>query len=125
MKLTMTKVINLHGGLSSLDAYEKVVGDKVVKELYQLGGPLRLNIARNLNRIESEVAAFQKTRNALVVEHSNGSGTVDMPAFVMAERALLDSETEIDLILLKEADLSLNINPIPGTVLAAIMPILE
>ena len=126
MKLTLTKVLNLRGALSALDSYEKAVGDKTVRELYQLGGPLRLRIARNLNLLDPEISAYQKARNALVVQHTNGADKkVDMANFVAAENELLESEIELDLKPIKEHELQLDKNPVPGTVLAGLMPILE
>lgn len=124
MKISMAKLLSLQGALSNLDFYEKIVGDKVVKELYTLGGAMRFRIARNMNKIEPEITAFHKARNALVTQYSNGDGKVDMTAFALAERDLLDSQIELDLILFKEDDLALDTNPIPGTVLWGLMPII-
>lgn len=132
MKLSIEQMIQINGGLAALDGYQKIIKDgereRVAQELYKLGGGLRLSIAKNKNKIEQILTAFQKARNDLVYQYGNGSASVPddkAEAFSRDERPMLEMEHDIDISAIDVDQLKLDENPIPGTVLSALMPILK
>lgn len=125
MKLSMEKMISARAALMALDGYDKIIKDgereRAVRELYKLGGGLRLLIAKNVNLLDKEIDTFQRARNALVLECASGQEKVPpekMASFIKQERELLDAETEIDVVPIKSDELKLDQNPIPASVLA-------
>lgn len=125
MKLSMEKMIAARSALVALDGYDKIIKDgerdRAVRELYKLGGGLRLLIAKNINLLDKEIDPFQRARNTLVMEHADASGSVppDKRAeFVKQERELLDAEYDVDVVPIKDDELKLDQNPIPASVLA-------
>jgi len=132
MKMTVQAMIDLQKGLMALDGYDKVIKDgereKTARVYYELGGGLRLLIARNLNRIEPELKALEKARNETFMQYSNGENRISPDKavdFMKAERALLDNEVEVELIEIDQTELKLDKNPIPGTVLSVLIPLLK
>ena len=134
--LTTREIVGLFNGLSALDGYECIVKDgqreRAVRENYRLGGGLRLVIAKNLHHLRAVVDPYQQARNALVREMANGTdeiATKDMPEFLRREAEMLDAKHDVALVKIRANELHLgsepNENPIPGSVLAALMPVLD
>src|SRR5207253_553833 len=103
MKLTMEQVLTIAAGLRALDGLERIVKDgereRVVREPYQLGGGLRLAIARNLNRLDAAQSAYQKARSDLVFAMADANGQLSparMAEFAFEERKMLGAEEEFD-----------------------------
>lgn len=130
-KLTIARVISLHQALKSgLDGYDQVIREngteRVVRVPYTLGAA-NLKAARNCNRLETHVKDFQDACNKLINELSNGKGMIspadnpeDVIKFISAKNNWESSEVAVDLIPFTEAELRLDINPIPPSVLATL-----
>lgn len=132
MKLTLQSALTIAAGLRSLDGYDRIVKDgereRVVREFYKLGGGLRLSIAMSLNKLDALQVAHQKTYSVLAMAAADEKGEIQ-PAKVAeltkAQNDMLDAEQEIDLAPIEVAGLNLDANPIPGTTLSLIQPLLK
>lgn len=132
MKLTTRAALNVAAGLRALDGYERTAKDgdreRVIKEFYKIGGGLRLSIAVSLNKLDALQQAQQQAYSGLAMAAADDKGQI--PPEKVAELAktqneMLDAEQDIDLGVIDPADLKLDENPIPVTVLSLIQPILK
>lgn len=135
MKLKITKVKELHEALLQLDGLEKVAHidgkDKIVKEPFKLSGKSRWNIAKNVGILARKLEGFDKVRNDLVQEISEGKNiitkdeTEKIKAFEKEIISVLETEEEIEGILtITKTDLNLDANAIPTWVIIALEPII-
>lgn len=131
MKMKVSEASALLSALSALDGYDRVIkeggNEKSVRDSYKLG-PARMAVARNIRALREVVEDFQRAQNALIIEESGGTGSVDQKtnpegaARVAVEiQKMVDTEHEISLISISEADLKLDVNPIPPSVLASMI----
>jgi hypothetical protein len=136
MKPSNQQVNELIRALSHLGAtYTKIVKegnrDTVVHVPYKFGAKsqaVRSAAARNLRLLRPHAEAFADTRNALLLEMSDGRGHIAdeekalSAQFNLAETKLLRSpvETDLDLAEITEVDLDLANNPIPPDVVATL-----
>jgi hypothetical protein len=132
MKLTTEQAITIAAGLRGLDGYDRIAKDgereRIVRELYKLGGGLRLSVAKNLNKLDALQGIYQRARADLVASMADPKGEVPqarMAEFVAEERKMLDADQDIDLAMIKEDELKLDQNPIPATTLSLIQPLLQ
>lgn len=130
MLISISDLQRLNNGLLALDGYDEAVGAgdnaRVVRKFFKLG-EVRQTIAINLNRVKPVLEAHLKAHNELIQELSDGKGKVPddkMPRFTDAYQKMLASEQEVDLMPIKISELALDDNPIPGSVLAAIAPVI-
>lgn len=131
MKMKISEASTLLDALSALDGYDRVIkeggGEKAVRDSYKLG-TARLTVARNIRALREVVGDFQRAQNALIIEESGGTGTVDQKtnpegaARVAVEiQKMIETEHEIALLTISEPDLKLDVNPIPPSVLASLI----
>lgn len=139
MKLKMKHALEMAYALGQLDSH----GDGEARTLYKFDGPTRLLLARARRRLREIEEDYRTARNALLLEVTEGTGelpvlnghfanpedrrkavTVNM-AFVDADRKLLEAETELDIRPVSAAQLNLDANPIPVTVLDLMGALLE
>jgi hypothetical protein len=118
--------------LQALDGNMKIVKDggqdKAIRVPYEFSGNVRFAIAKNINAIAPVNRTFSDARNALVRQFSGGKEEVPaaaMPGFDAAVAELLDRDEEIETSPLSQLDLNLDKNPIPPSVVAGLMPLLE
>lgn len=119
-------------GLRALDGYERVIKDgereRVVQELYKLGGGLRFQIAKDIAKLTIVADALHKARNDLVRGLSGGKDRIPPEKageFYAEERAMLDAQQDIELSMIQVEELKLDQNPIPGSILALLAPLLS
>jgi hypothetical protein len=128
MKLSINAASAIAGGLRGLDGYQKLdATGKPITEFFKLDGDIRLNIAIGLNRIDAALGVFSKARQDMARSFAGDTGQIppDKQAeFVAAEQQMLAAEQEIDIPAIPKAALKLDDNPIPGTTLSLIVPIL-
>jgi len=131
MKLSLESIIRLNVGLSQLDGYDKIVKqgetERVVRVYYKLTAGFRLAMAMNLDRLQPIVSAYNKARNNIILELSEGSGKVpdDKNAeFNSQDVDILDEIHTIKLTKIKENELDLDNNPIPVSTLALLKVLL-
>ena len=134
LRLTVEQALDLLAGLTALDGHEELVGEgkqqqKIVVP-YTLGGPLRQAIFHDITATKPVAADFQNARNAVVIELSKGAGKLDPGSpesakLALQTQAMMAQPVDLKLDRIKLADLKLDSNPIPGTVLAQLAPILD
>ena len=117
MKFTLGQAHALLVGLNAVDRDEKT----------KLGAQARLAIAININRLTPVVAAYEKARNALLIEIV-GEGPVTQlkeARFAAADSGLREQEEGFELRRIGKAELRLDDNPrITGALIAMLAPIL-
>lgn len=134
---TIAQLYALLAAHQALDGHEKIVrdaqGERAVTTPYTLGGLTRLALAQNISAIEGVVRGFEKVRKDLIRQHAGETGSFDetdegRAALARCNRevaTILEQEREVSLARIKSEDLRLDQNPIPGTVLSGLMPILQ
>lgn len=136
VKISFQDAIILNNALSALDGRERVVKDgereRVVSEPYDLGPGLRAAIGKNLTRLKAPVEIYSNAEKGLRNEITKGgvieikAGSPEVELFIQKRAELLKLEESIEpLIRIKRSELKLEKNPIPGTVLSAMDPILD
>lgn len=115
---------NLDGKPVPVKSGEQVA---IVNEPYQFSAKTRWNIVRNIKAVEGHVDDLEKTRIALVKSFAKDGSEVskeDMPEFQKEFGELIAQECEVGVLMLKEEDLNLDKNDIPGSVLAHLLPLI-
>lgn len=128
--LTLQQAIDVRAALLALDNYQAQDKDgRAIALPYKFSGPTRMAIARNLARANEAYQALQTANNALVAQFSGGAQQVPadkMSAYTTEINKVLQGPADVGaMVKISEADLDLATNPIPGSVLAALVPILE
>ncbi|MBU3741504.1 MAG: hypothetical protein FGM24_04370 [Candidatus Kapabacteria bacterium] len=139
-------VLELYSALTALDGYSKAVGDRVVTVPYEIEPRARLDIALNKATLRPVKEAIEETRNAIVTEIAGDRGEIpdtvtdglgkvstnpEAITFQRRWREVLDATVTVDLRRLPVKSLHIGddadtkANPIPGTVLEILMPILD
>ncbi len=136
MKLKITKIKDIHSALLKLDGYDKVVEvdgkEKIIKAAYDFTGKVRWNLSKNASILQRKLEGFDKVRNDLVDQISEGKGVIKpdetekMQKFEKELLSVLTLEEEIDGILaISFDDFNLSKNQIPVSVLSALEPIVK
>jgi hypothetical protein len=136
MTLSIATIFDLQNALAALDGTTKAVRDGereiAVRSPYKLGAGLRMAIAKNLYRLKVVTDAYTKAINDTISELSGGGTQLESPAAFTdpdekaKEKRELEAEMhEVELITMTEAELKLDDNTIPGTVLMGLCPIVE
>lgn len=128
---TSTAIV-LMQGLSSLDGYERTVKDgareRVVIERYKFERGFVMAMARNLTALKAIQEAYEKEITAIRAEVADGGEIKDGPQLARLNdenRKLLALPQKIELVTIQEAELKLDVNPIPISVISALAPIME
>jgi len=136
-RLTVQQEINLEQALAALDGHQvvaKVNGqDAVVTVSYDFSGAVRWKILDDIGLLEPKLEAWQKANKAIIDRISGGKGFIaqtDGAGQSAYSSAVNDAMTHVDetspkLETFTRSDLDLDRNPIPGTVLNALAPILQ
>jgi hypothetical protein len=131
VSLTVQQTRELYVALSSLDGYEKIVKDgaseKVVKTPYAFGGGLRLAIGRNLLAVSPTVQVYDKSSRELFTQFAGGKDKLEgegLVKFQAEAQKMQDAKASVEVIKIKPAELKLDENPIPGSVIAGLQAIL-
>ena len=87
-------------------------------------GAVRFDIARNANVLKPSIEAYEKARNDLITQLSNGTGKLDNetnPAVLMEfgteVEKILGQRLGFDVTRIEKEDLKLDVNPIAITAL--------
>lgn len=135
MKLPIRTLLELHAALASLDGRQRVIKDgeteKIVVVPYAFSGKTRWNIAKNLSVLKRVNEDYVKARDALINELSGGNGTIDENDTTSIKRMneelkqVLDTEEDaLGLLTFDLAALNLDDNPIAGSVLVMLTPLI-
>jgi SUMO ligase MMS21 Smc5/6 complex component len=114
-----------------LDGRSKVVKEgseeKIVVEPYVFSAQTRMALARNFAALQVEQQIYANARVGLAKQFADGKPEVPQErlADFQAELSkLLSDECGASLVVLTEVDLNLATNPLPPTVIAALLPLL-
>jgi hypothetical protein len=131
-RMTVEQVVYLSDALSKLDRYDAVCKDggseKACQKLYNFGPGARWTISLDLAEAKRISAAYYLARNALVAQYADGGNKVPddkFQKFQADDRLILDKPADVSFGMLRRDDLKLDENPIPPSVLAALVPIIE
>lgn len=127
MKLSTKDIISLHQAFQSFDGLNEVKEGRHIRIPYKLKANVMMAVARNISRLEEIVDAFSKTRDGLIYAYSDLSGTLkpeNAAKFQTEVRGLLELKNDIELMPITVEDLQLEVNAIPVTTLAALVPLL-
>jgi hypothetical protein len=129
--MKIREILTAAAALNALDGYTKVVKDggldKAVTVPYEFTANVRFSIAKNIAALGPVLRTFESSRKALIKQFSDGGNEVPadaMAAFSEAPSELLDRDEEVSSAELSQADLNLERNPIPPSVIAGLMPLL-
>lgn len=136
--LTVVQALSMLMALKSLDGHEVVIkskeGDQTkVVVPWELSGLLRLKIANDITVLQVVEGTAEKTRQGLLREATKDkpgpltAGTPEYDEFIRQWSEVLNSPApgSVDLARIAAADLKLDKNEIPVSVLSALMPILD
>lgn len=131
-KLTILDCQTVLAGLSGLDGRQEVAGGAAITVPYKFGSAtLRLAIQQNIAALTAVQQAFTKSQQGLFREIA-GDATTELkpntPEFARYQRLVLEAQQgpcDVKLTRIKAADLKLDINEIPGSVLGALDKILD
>ena len=135
MKLTYQQCLLIDGALRNLDGtYEKLIEDGKTRKIFnariELSMGVRVANGMRLHKLETPLKLFKKLEQDLLFklgEAVDDAFKVPPENFVewtKARDALLDTEIDVDIELIKDDDLKLEANPaIGGQVLQMLAPI--
>lgn len=127
--LTVEQALNISAALRSLDTYEAKDKDgKYYAASYTFSGVTRMAIAVDLEKTSSVLKTYQATVNEVIRKLSGGGAKVPperMAEFNTETTKMLAAPAGISLTRIKQADLKLDENPIPGSVLGLLLPIID
>ena len=128
--ITIGQAIELRAGLTALDGYQKDVpqGDapaKVIVSPYKLSSDTRWKIFSALTAIKPTLETFDAARADLQKRVKlAGDDKAALAAIDQEAEQLLARKQDVKLPTLKREELALGGNPIPGSVLVALAPII-
>jgi len=135
--LTVQQEVTLASALSALDGHTSIIKvngqDSAVNVAYTFSGDVRWKIRDDLAALQPKVDAFQKVQQDVLKEVSGGKGFIAPTdatgqatyAMKVDEAGKHVDENPPKLQTFTRADLNLNDNPIPGTVLNALAPLIQ
>ena len=129
MKLSTETILNLVAAMSTFDGLDNARPGQPAKEPYKLSAATRMTMAKNLVKLNEVVEAYKKAVNGARQHHSNGGANDDDPKalvrFNADNAAFLAFMHEVEIAMIAEADLNLDKNAIPLTVLAHLAPMVK
>ena len=132
--LTLEDIIGANAALNQLDGQQKEGKDGSFALIpYKFDDATRWNIAKNKRLFKVEAEAYDETRNALIKELSpvnmdvSKEDAATREKFRLRHRELLKKPVELSglLKIKKSALLKEDLNPIAGSILELLMPILD
>ena len=137
LKMTVKTANEVYAALQNVDVYTQLIKgedgkDKTVTLPYKFSGKGRWNLTKSLNLLQALNDDFIATRDRLIKEVSNGTGSIDqndsvrIREFSQKLEEVLAQEVDASGILkVKVSDLNLDENPIPVAVLSLLTPLLD
>jgi len=125
MKISNRGILELRQALIALDglptptSLENRNAQTYLKP-YDFTGTVRFRIGKTLNALKPIAEAIEKAGDAVTRKYAvdNIIPGPMVSAYTTERTELMDVENEIDIPKLTEADLKLDVNPIPGSVLS-------
>jgi hypothetical protein len=130
--LTYEQALSVDQGLHALDGYQHIVKDgqqeMTVVEFYKLGPGVRVQIGLAIASLDAAAKTFAELQNKLIKQYSAGAGKVPdsaMSDYLAAISELRRTPSGVVVPHLTVKELNLDQNPIPGSVLGMLSPILD
>jgi len=130
--LTIRQARQVLQGLLMLDGYQKIIKDgqieKTAVQIYDLGGGLRVQIGQSITALRPVDEAFQHANLALIHKYSDDGNAVanaKMQDYTDELNKTLDGVSGVTIPHIKTSELKLDTNPIQGSVLSLLNPILD
>lgn len=131
-KLTIGQCLTILSGLNALDGKQEMTKDgTAITTAYQFGSAkLRLAIQQNVARLNDLQQGLQKVQQEMFREVAGDATEIkpNTPEFIRYQKMVLDAQQQpcnIELQRISAADLKLDKNEIPGSVLGALDKILD
>lgn len=126
---TVGEIVGITGALKSLKTYPATDKAGAAIQLpYKFDGPTLMNMAMNISKGDAVLKAYQDAVNGLIMQFSDGGSKVPdgkLAEFNLQASRMLDKQTGVEMIRIKEADLKLTDQPVPAETLAMLIPILD
>lgn len=133
--LTVGQCMEILGGLTGLNSYDKVVGDKIVPAQYKLGAA-RFTIVQNMTALRHVQEGLERARAGLVAEVASlikggdiKPNSPELTKLTVAYQAMLDKPCDVTPGRIKRADLNIGDGPeqnaIPPSVESALDLVLD
>jgi len=130
--LTFEQALQVDQGLHALDGYKRIIKDGQreyeATELYKLGPGLRVQIGLAIARLDPVAREFQTQNNDLIRKYADGGTSVaakNTQDYLAAFQALQKTSSGVVIPHIVVKELDLEHNPIQGTVLGLLNPILD
>ena len=130
--LTYEQALQVDQGLHALDGYQRIIKDgqqeKVAVELYKFGPGLRVQIGLAIAKLDPITREFQDQNNKLIQKYSDGETEMSakhLQDYLAAFKALKGTSTGLIIPHITIKELDLEHNPIQGTVIGLLSPILD
>jgi len=122
LKLNFVEQSALIQALAALDGSSKLdASNNRVQVPYDFSGSTRLIIAKDITALRASITIVQTAvKNAGIVD---GMKETDAQKKTLEE--ILNTKSDVPLTKLTESDLRVDVNPIPGTVLSSLTPIIK
>lgn len=131
VKLTISEILGASRALGQLDGYTKATEQGAAQVPYNLDDSTRWNIAKNRRILSAEIESYEEVRIKMVRELSPKEANIGKESAEVQEafreriKTLLHTTVELPGFLrLKKASV-LTGNPIPGSVLELLLPIID
>lgn len=135
LSLTLREIINLNAALVALDGYIRIIkddkGEKAVTVPYIFGGRTRSKLSQMFVLTKRFADGYVKTRDDIIKEISGGdrineNDHENVKKFNIESNKALDCNIMVEgIMFISFDDLKLDDNPIPGSILAALAPIIK
>lgn len=129
LTITVEQATNIGAALRQLDKYERAGKDgKTETAWYTFSSDVRFVIAVDIDVAQRVTAQLQMANNKIVQQFAGGGSKVPddkMGAYNVELRKVLDASCRCTFTRIKRGDLNLDKNPIPPSVLALLLPIVD
>lgn len=136
LKLKVKDIISIHSALSRLDGVNHLLKKGSAEEVhwipFQFDHKVRWNIVKNARIFKELWEDFSAVNDGIIKEISGGHSGIDeedkekVDKYNLAYEKLANETKEIEGTLrLKLADLNIEVNPIPASILVALSPLID
>lgn len=135
--LTVLAAKTIDINLRAFDGYKKIVPstnpgvpDQIVIVPYELSGRTRMAIAENLSALKPTIDAFEIANGNLSKSFGKNGADVDqkdqeaMAKYIAELTQILKRPVSVNLVKIPLADLNLDHNPVPPSVISALAPVI-
>jgi hypothetical protein len=130
VRLTVAQEVALFGAIRAIDQGGiKMIDNKAASVPFDLSADTHFTLAKDLNLLQPDAQAFEQARIAESArDFPKGTDSQDVAAnakFQAAMSALGAKKADLPLLTIAKAELHLDSNPFPVSVLAGLIPIIR